>query len=190
MYLETPAKRRAKRGALALAYPCVFSHGRHPNIYTMRTRKELHGRSHKNKRFLASRNGGERLSKSAFEAKRYYTTVFWRAQHFFIYFNKIAVFMGTRRSFGLKRAGFALPYVERLGDMRPRSTALGFQAGRDKENEMNDPVARADGPSRGVIFPCLFAFFAIFTGKMYSYLRRGAWKRTFSGNSATNSWIG
>jgi len=52
VYLETPAKRRAEKGALALGYPGVFSHGCHPNIYTLRTRKKLHRGGHKRALFL------------------------------------------------------------------------------------------------------------------------------------------
>ena len=57
MYLETPAKRRAEKGALAFGYPRVFSHGCHPNLYTLRTRKKLHGGGRKRALFLASRMG-------------------------------------------------------------------------------------------------------------------------------------
>jgi hypothetical protein len=62
VYLETPAKRRAEKGALALGYPRVFSHGCHPNLYTLRTRKKLHGAGPQKDTFFGFSDGGERLS--------------------------------------------------------------------------------------------------------------------------------
>jgi hypothetical protein len=58
VYFETPAKRRAKKEVLALGYPRVFSHGRHPNLYTMRTRKKLHGGGSTKGHFFGFSEGG------------------------------------------------------------------------------------------------------------------------------------
>jgi hypothetical protein len=78
---------------------------------------------------------------AAFNVNNYYTTFFRRVQQIFAYFDKIAIFEGTRRSSTQNRAAFSLPDVERRRGMRPCSTAQSFQAGRSKENLKNNAWA-------------------------------------------------